>query len=348
MEYYSNYYEARQHLNLSEFAYGIIENDKTVFLEKPSRQRILNMILRNYMDSSNAAIDNVLERYREELISKLLSVPESEVKDNLIAALIVAYKKVLLDTVKSYPNGHSFKMQLDQANYDTVIEWKDENGYYDGIPGRFLKAVIEEYARKTEYEREGILLRNTLDELQSCIDTHQLVLITLNGPNHTRHEVRPYSICCDPGRNYHYLVGMTRKAGTKQPEIIASYRISRIIGLKRSCSRSGKIHAVQIQKIERKLQDDGVQFLIQDSESISVRLTEKGKKMYESQAHLRPLFSEREKLSDGTWRYTFDCTQIQAEFYFFKFGSDAMIEHPQELKDKFLNKYRNAVNAYQQ
>ena len=60
MDYYSDYYEARQHLNLSEFAFEIIENDKYVFLEKASRQRIINMVLQNYMDNADASIDNAI------------------------------------------------------------------------------------------------------------------------------------------------------------------------------------------------------------------------------------------------------------------------------------------------
>lgn len=347
MDCYSSYYEARQHLNLSELAFEVIENDKAAFLEKQSRQRIINMILQNYMDCADAAIDNTLARYREELSSRLFSIPDEEAKSSPISCLVDAYRQELLDTATTYPKGRAFKMQLDKANYNSMMEWKDENGYYDGIPGRFLKAVIEEYARKTAYEREGILLREIIEELQSCIDSHQLVVITLNGPNHTRQEVRPFSICSDPGCNYHYLVGMTRKAGTAYPDRVASYRISRISSVKRSHSRSGKISAAQIQEIERKLHDDGVQFLIQDSETISVRLTEQGKKMYESQAHLRPLFSERKKHPDGSWSYTFDCTQMQAEFYFFKFGADAIIEHPSELRDKILKRFLDAVEVYQ-
>ena len=70
--------------------------------------------------------------------------------------------------------------------------------------------------------------------------------------------------------------------------------------------------------------------------------------MYDSQAHLRPFFSERKALPDGSWSYTFDCTQMQAEFYFFKFGADAIIEWPLELREKLLNKYRMAVESYQQ
>ncbi len=345
---YQDYYESRQHLNLSELAYDVIENDKYMFFEKPSRQGILNVILQNYMDDANAAIGTALERYTESLNTQLVSIPDGAAKDSVISVLVDSYRKKLLETSANYPNGRSFKIQLDRENFAAMAEWREKDKYYDGISGRFIKAVIEEYARKTQYEREEILLRDRIEELQACIDTHQLVVIMLNGTNRSRHEVRPYSICSDHGRNYHYLVGMTRIAGTAFPEHIASYRISRINSLKRSHARSGKIAAAQVQEIEKKLRTDGVQFLLQDSENIIVRLTEQGKRMYESQAHLRPIFTDRKRGPDGSWLYSFDCTQIQAEFYFFKFGADAMIEQPLQLKERFLQKYRDAVKTYQE
>ena len=348
MDYYSDYYWARQHLNLSDLAYEVIENDKSVFLEKPSRQRILNIILRNYMDSADAAIDLALERYMEHLYLQLSNIPDGDSKTNVITALTDAYRQDLLHIATSYPKGRSFKIQLDKENYAAMMDWRDDNGYYENVPGRFLKAVVEEYARKPQYEREGILLRNIIEELQSCVESHQLVLITLNGPNHPRHEVRPFSICCDESRNYHYLVGMTRRAGTTHPERIASFRISRINTIKRLHSRSGKITSAQAQDINNKLRDVGVQFLLQDTQTITVRLTEQGKRMYDSQVHLRPVYRDYEKNSDGSWLYTFDCAQMQAEFYFFKFGADAIIEQPIELKEKLLGKYQMAIEVYQQ
>ena len=45
--------------------------------------------------------------------------------------------------------------------------------------------------------------------------------------------------------------------------------------------------------------------------------------------------------------YEFDCTLRQAENYFFKFGHDAMVLEPENLADKFLRKYRNAVKRYE-
>jgi len=346
VEHYVDYYEARQHLNLSDVAFEIIESDKTVFLEKASRQRIINTILRNYMDDADASIDIAAARYAEGLRSRLVSIADDEKKNKIISALVDAYRNNLIQIATHYPNGHSFKMQLDKENFETMLKWKDNGDYYKGKQGRFLKAVIEEYARKTQYEREGILLRETIEDLQSCIDAQQLVVITLNGSKRSRHEIRPYMICCDSGCNYHYLVGMARMAGTSYPERIASYRISRIVSIRRSRSRSGKITATQAREIAQKLRDNGVQFLLQDSETILVRLTGQGKRKYDSQAHLRPFLTECKSHPDGSWLLTFDCTQMQAEFYFFKFGADAIIESPLELRDIFLRKYQDAVEQY--
>ena len=347
MDYYSNYYEARQHLNLSDLAFEIIEYDKSVFLERASRQGIINMILRSYVDNADASIDTATERYREYLLSRLLALPDEEKKTEIVATLVDSYRQKLVQTATHYPKGHAFKIQLDKANYDAMLEWRDNGDYYKGIPGRFLKAVIEEYARKTQFEREGILLQDSIEELQSCIDAQQLVVITLSNPNHTRYEVRPYSICCDAGSNYHYFVGIARKAGTTNPDRVASFRISRISKIRRSHLRSGKITALQIRDIEHKLRNVGVQFLLQDPETVCVKLTEQGKKMYDSQVHLRPLFTRCEKLPDGSWNYSFECTKMQAEFYFFKFGADAIIESPIELREKFMNKYKDAIEHYE-
>ena len=44
--------------------------------------------------------------------------------------------------------------------------------------------------------------------------------------------------------------------------------------------------------------------------------------------------------------YIFNCTKAQAEFYFFKFGSDAEILSPVDLRDKFALMYKDAAAVY--
>ena len=78
--------------------------------------------------------------------------------------------------------------------------------------------------------------------------------------------------------------------------------------------------------------------------SLEVEFTNKGLELFDRQLYLRPAVYE--KASSNT--YTFQCTELQAIHYFFKFGRDARIIKPQYLKDKFISYYQEALNAYHQ
>ena len=45
--------------------------------------------------------------------------------------------------------------------------------------------------------------------------------------------------------------------------------------------------------------------------------------------------------------YEFECSDYQAESYFFKFGENVKILEPQTLADKFKQKYETAAACYQ-
>ena len=346
-----DYRDARQRLNLSQSAADVLENDRYEFLERPSFAGIVNQVLRTFIEDSDASVDNAMRRRRAELDGILADVPEGSAKKAAISALLERSREELFIAARRHPRGETHTFRLDQDNYQSIQEWRDVSDCYGGRPGLFLKAVIEEYAEKPLYEREAIMLRDRMDELEACIEAHQLIVITLkgnapgkSGPN--RYEVRPHSIEHDPGFNYHYLVGYSRRAGTEGAETPASFRLSRIVSIRRSHARSGKVTAEQKREITKKLQTDGVQFLLQESEPIRLKLTGRGKQMYESQGHLRPPFARREKREDGSWLYEFNCTQTQAEYYFFKFGADAEVESPPGLRERFRNKYLAAAERY--
>lgn len=44
--------------------------------------------------------------------------------------------------------------------------------------------------------------------------------------------------------------------------------------------------------------------------------------------------------------YVFDCSFQQVEYYFFKFGKEAEVISPVELRDKFKNDYIEACEIY--
>ena len=350
MKNYDEYYEARQHLNLSQFAYDVVELDKYALQGKPSFAKAINRIFEMYRDTADAAIDLACGRYVDSLKDELASIPENPEKETIIQTLRDTYRKRLIRTANSYPRGRSFKVQLYRENFAFVSEWhaasewRDTKEAYDHTAGKFIKAVIEEYARKPLAERESILFRDFIDLVNDCIRTEKTILITLK--NNYRYEIRPFCVCRDPGNTYNYLVGYSKVAGAStDTECLASYRISNIQSYKKT-GKSGHLTESRKKDADRKLQTVGVQFLLQEPEAIQIKLTPRGNSMYDSQAHLRPAFDNRQKNEDGSWLYEFSCTPIQVQFYFFKFGADAEVLSPPALRERFMEQYEKALAVY--
>ena len=93
--------------------------------------------------------------------------------------------------------------------------------------------------------------------------------------------------------------------------------------------------------MQDRIKKRGVQFLSYKEQKIVIQLTSEGKKKYAALRYLRPTHSG---VQDNI--YTFYCTLNQAEFYFLKFGSDAEILEPAELRERFATAYRTAHMLY--
>ena len=67
-------------------------------------------------------------------------------------------------------------------------------------------------------------------------------------------------------------------------------------------------------------------------------------KIYSRLDHMRPAFI-KEKTNGN--EYVFNCTERQAENYFFKFGEDAEIISPESLRLWFKDMYKSASMIYE-
>lgn len=340
------YREARQHLNLSYTAYDVIELDKAAFLPKASRNRILNLVLSLYRESADASIAMACDAYQEKLEQELKDLPDTSEKEALIAKLRETRCAELIQSASAYPAGTAFKFQLDKENYAyfKVRQGQDTERAYNGSVGQYIKAIIEEYARKPLVEREKIIYGEWIDQIEYAIAEHRILKLTLKSG--WRYEVKPYCICTDPGYNYNYLVGLSKTQDRIMQKQVSAFRLSNISKM-RVTSRSSRLKAEEKKTIEDKLRSAGVQFLLQETDSICIRLTAKGKRMYDTQLHLRPPFLSQNENPDGTWEYEFMCTPLQVQYYFFKFGADAEILSPKELRDSFKTQYAKALERYQ-
>ena len=167
-------------------------------------------------------------------------------------------------------------------------------------------------------------------------------------------EVRAYGILPDEQNMYHYLVGYSRPYKSKDEEIIASFRLSRIDYdktrmLSSNNNHSGKVTKTQKKAIENAIANRGVMFLMQQKKIVYIRLNEAGKKIYERKQSKRPILSVPPEYSEYYGRDgVFVCsgTAWNIEDYFFDFGPDVEILAPEALRERFAERYYEAYKQY--
>ena len=226
-----------------------------------------------------------------------------------------------------------------------------------------MKALIEEYASHTLYQREAFFFRDWITLAEASVSAGNLLRITT--VNSYREKVvwdlRVYAILPNDAGLFHYIVGRSvRKGGRKSEERIASFRISRITDMRilsASGARSGSLSRLEKKEIEEKIARDHVQFLVGEREECVVHLTEKGRRMYNQIQYMKPLVSFVDE--DGNYHfeclvsfvdedgnYHFECSAFQCYNYFYRFGENARIIAPSSLRESLLNEYKNAYEAY--
>lgn len=349
----NEYQEARQHLSLSAAAWAVLQDDRQDFGGGRSWAGILNYVFAVYRDKADASVSVAVSRRREQLEEQLGGVVSPAARDAVLDRLMEAYAGELAE--KAMSNGavaqqkEVFKFRLDRDNYAFREQWLDspDAQYYGGRFSRYLRAVLEEYAAKTVYQREAIYFDPQMRLIQASAANGELLRIRLK--KGSSFEVRPYGVLGDRQETYHYLVGLSRPDGTREPEKEYNFRLSNIVKLDVSFRRSGHLTKEERTDIESSIRGKGVQFLVQQRETIRIRLTEKGRQDYGRQLHLRPAARKRAEVDDGLyrWEYTFYCTEFQAKAYFLKFCGDAKVVAPQSLRKLFADKYRSGLNAYQ-
>lgn len=347
----NEYQEARQHLSLSDAAWAVLQDDRQDFGGGRSWAGILNYVFAEYRDKADASISVAVERRRAQYEEKLVGVAAPAVRKAVLEALLADYTEELIKKAAKNgatpPDKESFKFRLDRDNYAFREQWLDspDAQYYGGRFSRYLRAVLEEYAAKTVYQREAIYFDPQMRLIQAAAANGELLRIRMK--TGSSFEVRPYGVLGDRQETYHYLVGLSRPDGTRGPEKAASFRLSNIVKLEVSFRRSGRLTEKERTDIESSIRGKGVQFLLQQRETIRIRLTEKGRQDYGRQLHLRPATVKRTAVDDGLyhWEYMFNCTPFQAQAYFLKFCGEAKVVEPQSLRDTFAQEYRSGLRA---
>lgn len=346
----------RVHLNLSEFAYDIIEQDSFSF-GVDCISTFVNIIFSNYYKFADASISSKIEYEKEKLSDFLGSIEngkKSECKsDNLKEKIIEIFQAYRVETIqeknKKYDKGHQKKIWLNKHNSYTLY-MSDDDKYYSDRPSLYIKALLEEYARKPYVEREKIFFSDYIRIIEETLkNTNDVNLVAVVTDKNKRYYIYPYAVMTDPLYTANYLVGYSKIHDSKK--IPCSLRISAIKSLDILPNHRGNLTDEEKETLRKKIAVRGVQFLIGAEKDIIVKMNDNGKEKYNRLHHLRPKYIETEDSDDNgdeyRYKYRFNCTEAQAKFYFLKFGKDVKIISPESLREEFKKSYKEAFELYE-
>lgn len=346
----------KQNLNLTFYAWNVIENDTIAFspdVNSPiNLTRFLNKIIVNCEETPSllpfpcniSSIANKKQRDFSLLLSSSVSGSETSLKENLLNKLMSKYNTDTKQIVKKRKaKGKARKFRLSNATYDLIcsVPKDDYKTLIFEKPGDYLKVLFEEYCLLPSSERERIFFADIITKLNRAISQNQEILISTKDQ---KFDVIPYKLTTDTYLSHLYLAGKSSTHPATEKYVFSSFRISRIEHIEFLGHSEHSLDKQEQEQLENRISKQNIQFLLPDSVTVKLRFTKEGLQKYQTQSYLRPSFAN--KISD--FIYEFQITPFQASAYFFKFGKDVEILEPESLRNYFINEYTAALHAYSQ
>ena len=331
-------------LRFSRFAEEVIHNDMLFFDEK-RRNTFLNNVIQNFYPTANASIHSRMEEYKDSLITILGNNSSKQTMDLLLQAEEKRLK-TLANSYEKPAKGSSnspIRLQNDLYRYLTDEEsGTKENLYNNYTLSGYLKTMIEEYTRLPYRKRERIYFAPKYITIETAIQTEKQLLVTIS--NGRQFHVLPFSIMEDPLETATYLIGFSYDINSdKSTKKACSFRIATLKNnIRIEQSKNAVLTLADQDLLEDKITQNGVQFILSDNVTVKLKLNEQGIHDFNHQLTLRPT-----PIDITNNIYTFQCSIVQAKFYFFKFGKNVEILEPQDLREYFKNNYLEAYKIYE-
>lgn len=352
--------EKRQHVSLSQYAYNAICQDSIDFIGKINISGFICKIINNTRPESFESWALIEE---ERIIKELEASKARLTSDNMevVSAIADAHMRKRISAFKKHPKDIGFKIRLNIEAREFLYPDPDFNSWdgtkYGLSQNEYISAVIEEYARKTYYERESIYYKDEIDLLTKnlAVEASENKILTLVMKDNKKLHCKLYRLSEEYEAHYHYLIGKTSELNRSEYKI-ASIRLSRIAKIaKTSSSSAGHLKKAEIKSIESKIEKCGVQYLLGEPAEYTVKLTTMGMILYNYIYSQRPIYSkltEEDNISSENnsecYKYTLiiTATERQIKNYFFAFGKEALVLSNNETTNWMKEKYASASEAY--
>lgn len=199
----------------------------------------------------------------------------------------------------------------------------------------FYRQLLYAYTRLPRDKRELIIFKPVYTKLVESIRQDAMVFFTTNRSEKGK-RASVYSVESSKEELFNYVL-------LDIDGLPATYRLSRIKSVK--LLKSPRTDFTKLLPLFQRMCTYGPQYLItpKDAKPIKIKMTPQGEAAYEKIYLYRPKYSEK----DGNI-YTFECSYIQIIHYFSRFGKDAVLLEPAELKIKLKYFYKNGYESYKE
>ncbi len=311
--------------------YELLRKDAEDFrLLKPSGEANLNALVNALMMNFHRDFAADGEELRERIAHALSDLPPHRAQ----AALEEITQAIAGRERSAHEDGQSVPLSFKPTRASERVAVYIENVLLKNESlSSFYRRMFIAYARKTKNEREKIIHREAYDRLCRALERGVQVCISLeNGRVYNGVSIYSVTPARDELFNYVLFYGDGKNVTVRLAKI-------KTVSLLREKSSI----PVQSEQLFARQVRYGAQYPVysSDDQPIRVRLTEKGRALFNKIYLYRPT---PVKIEDDV--YTFECSAGQALYYFERFGAEALILSPKRLGIFMRNYYHYALKKY--
>lgn len=320
-------------VNLSYNVYNLLQKDMEDFRfyfkdNNPNRNLFYNTIVKNMIDNKR----NETKVIREKLSTLLNNhIKSNDVLNDVLEELEELYNYKIDDkTNRSHGYYISFRPS---KKYEDLYNEIEEYELKNNTISNYFRNIFNSYARLPQDERERIIFKDELKIIESAINNKRIINIKINNTNL---ELIPYEVVRTNDELYNYLIAGIRISSGFKFISLHLYKCCHIIKTKKVFDLTNE---------EKNKFDEILEYGPREVERRTVltkiKLTNNGIKKYKSMYLNRPIPIE---INDDI--YTFNSSHDNLFLYFSRFGTDAEILEPENLRNQMIAFHRKAYNKY--
>ena len=298
--------------------------------------------------NKNAFINRLIMSYQKDYSEKQKKIREI-ITESITEFNGSSYKTdeagyMILNRLNLYSNGSdensevhiSFRPNKESANTIDFIENHELKG---SSRSNYYRSLFDSYCMLPQDKRERIIFRNLVEKIEQAIEEDRQIYL-LSKQNHDLNKpgviLSPYSLSLTKEELFNYLLGEL-----SEYQAVRTTRLCRIQSIRILNER--RVFTDPVLNILDKMIFNGPQYKYDENEKdpIIVQFTDEGIRKFRYYFVHRPI---PVSIEDHT--YTFSCSYSQAANYFSRFGSDAVVISPVELREQMREFYEKAVKEY--